>query len=267
MNGKIASVFIRALLIPLVFWVATVACDEVHEALETCPCVAERDGWKIDCDDQGAMMKAFNFTQDPDNNCLNECQKSGCRINYQIISAHHDYCLHDDVPTEIERAIHDLEGSCIECVIGRKYDPDLTDCENPICSDISTADAAVAALQIHDCTNDCSAVECSAAYKVVRAYHDLCAEDAIPASVERGIHDYEEPCESEGCNTSPALEELKCESSSDGDGLSGGAIAGIVFATLFAVVLIGLVIVLVAVVFILLLKKSKMTWGTEELHA
>ena len=46
---------------------------------------------------------------------------------------------------------------------------------------------------------------CKAAIKTVLMYHDTCPEDSLPDTIERALHDYEEPCEDHLCNSASAV--------------------------------------------------------------
>lgn len=66
--------------------------------------------------------------QDPKNCCLNEDQQAA----YRIIYAYHAVCDHDDIPSEIEKGIHDFEHACEdhECnTVGPDYDAKV--CPSP----------------------------------------------------------------------------------------------------------------------------------------
>jgi hypothetical protein len=56
----------------------------------SCQCAAAQDGWSINCSNTTALDLAYQTTQI--NSCASACSSSTCRINYQIIQAHHDYC-------------------------------------------------------------------------------------------------------------------------------------------------------------------------------
>ena len=62
----------------------------------------------------------------------------------------------------------------------------------------------------HNCSIDCDSGECGVNYRIIRAYHDRCAEDEIPEVVEDGIHDFEEVCEDQGCNVFEEGHQVQC---------------------------------------------------------
>jgi hypothetical protein len=77
---------------------------------------------------------AANFTAAhtylKDNNCSTACGAAQCAANFQIVRAAHDTCDHDDVPTEIEEAVHTFEDACSaqECnTVAATFTPTCTD--------------------------------------------------------------------------------------------------------------------------------------------
>ncbi len=56
-------------------------------------------------------------------------------------------------------------------------------------------------MQSNGCSTDCSQNQCAENYRIIRAYHDTCDEDDITEDIEEAIHDFEEVCEDQGCNT------------------------------------------------------------------
>ena len=61
------------------------------------------------------------------------------QIDFFIMQAR-DYCDHDTLPTE--KIFHDWEAHCLNCVIKRNYDPTLSDCVVPTCSNSGPIDTA-----------------------------------------------------------------------------------------------------------------------------
>ena len=112
------------------------ACCEVASAadpkdLPTCACLAAELGFTIDCSKTAPMQTAYDALV---KDCLTKCDSDECKKNFAIVEAHHDFCLHDDVPKEIEVGFHDLEEVCaMQCVIGRLKDPDHSVCEKMDC--------------------------------------------------------------------------------------------------------------------------------------
>ena len=64
------------------------------------------------------------------------------QVDFFIMQAHHDYCDHDTLPTGAEKIFHDWEAHCLNCVIKRNYDPTLSDCVVPTCSNSGPIDTA-----------------------------------------------------------------------------------------------------------------------------
>merc|ERR1719313_182674 len=50
----------------------------------------------------------------------------------------------------------------------------------------------------------CADATCSAAIKTVLMVHDVCPEDKLPNNLEVALHDHEEPCEAQLCNSADA---------------------------------------------------------------
>ena len=56
-----------------------------------------------------------------------------------------------------------------------------------------------------NCDTTCSSATCKEKYQKMLMAHDMCEEDQLPTALETTLHDYEEACEDNLCNTSPAV--------------------------------------------------------------
>ena len=240
----------------------------------SCGCVAKEQGWTVDCSKPEVVTSALAYLRA--NNCGSAatCQDASneCRRNYFILNAHHDYCPESALPEEAEDGLHEFEAFCEQCTIQRIFDQALPVCARPQCSDPTPVLTAFEALQSNNCQQMCGSAVCGDNYKIVRAYHDLCAENEVPETVEEGIHDFETACEAQSCNaalgtfdpntclvtpaTSPTIgttfvdDEAVSTSSpapGSGSGRSSSEVASIVLGVLLAVSLVALAIL--AVVF------------------
>merc|ERR1719354_243033 len=97
-----------------------------HGDPEECVCISEEMGWPIDCSNQKIMQAAYDLLIQ--NNCDKNCHSHVCQDNFYIVQAHHDRCLDDQVPEDIEKGFHDFEDRCDDCRIARLYDPSLPMC-------------------------------------------------------------------------------------------------------------------------------------------
>ena len=95
--------------------------DHDHAKGPQCACLADAQGWKIECADSAAMSAALTYLETSGNNCKTKSHSTECEKNYNIINAHHDHCDHDQVPEEIEKELHEFEGYYTNCDIKRKY--------------------------------------------------------------------------------------------------------------------------------------------------
>lgn len=210
--------------------VAFVSAQEDHKH-ESCACASEENNFVIDCSDQQAMLDSVAVLAA--NGCEADCENAICLKNFFMIQAHHDYCLEDEVPEPVEDALHIYEDNCDACEILKKVDPALEKCPDHSCTDGSGSNAYTTMI-MNGCLNDCSSALCSSSYKTLKAVHDLCEEDTLSEEAELGFHDLEEACEAENCNVGDAaleMEQLICtEDHEDGDGGSGGGLAGLCFS-------------------------------------
>lgn len=177
-----------------------------------CVCEAERRNFAINCSNVQVLQRALTFLKN--NSCATNCAVDGCKRNYFIIQSHHDHCLHSEVPIEIETDIHDFEEFCEECDIKRKYDPALPACNlKPNCTSSSLLIDAVVTLASNNCSFACtSMMACGPAFRILRSFHDICPEDAIPQLAEELLHFYEDSCEDMDCNTGFPNDVLQCSS-------------------------------------------------------
>eukprot|EP00747_Dinoflagellata_sp_TGD_P111826 gnl/TRDRNA2_/TRDRNA2_171314_c1_seq7.p1 gnl/TRDRNA2_/TRDRNA2_171314_c1~~gnl/TRDRNA2_/TRDRNA2_171314_c1_seq7.p1 ORF type:complete len:405 (-),score=75.41 gnl/TRDRNA2_/TRDRNA2_171314_c1_seq7:112-1260(-) len=174
------------------------------EFLGKCVCQAQEHNWVLDCTDQAKISTAISFLDgkaackavDPPQECINQ---------YYVLQAHHDHCLHDDLPTGAEHKLHEYEHFYDDCFVKRQFDTKLSVCPAVDCADSKTMTEAVATLQ-KGCTTTqaCADPTCAEAIKIVLAAHDLCPEDKLPNNLEAALHDHEEPCEAQLCNSAPA---------------------------------------------------------------
>merc|ERR1719506_2481100 len=146
-----------------------------------------------------------------------------CKKNFAIVEAHHDFCLHDDVPQDVEIGFHDLEEACGEkgarahCYIGRLPDPDHEKCDLVPCPEDGgpQVDAIGATLNDNNCSANCATATCTDAFRTLRVLHDLCGftDDSDDHSghdhdhsghrrmqdVDAELHRFEEPCDAVAC--------------------------------------------------------------------
>ena len=128
-----------------------------------------------------------------------------CVSNYYIMQAHHDHCAHEDMPQEVETEMHHFESFYEDCEIRRQYDSDLDACPTIDCNNILTdMGNIVTEMSEANCDTTCSSATCKEKYQKMLMAHDTCEEDQLPTALERTLHDYEEACEANLCNTSPA---------------------------------------------------------------
>jgi len=173
--------------------------DDAFES--KCVCQAKEKGWKLDCSNKEAISAAV-AALDANAACMAKDAPADCTLNYHVMQAHHDHCLHDALPTGIEKKLHDYEHFYDDCFIKRQFNPSLGACPVVDCNDATAMTKAIATLQA-GCTSTqaCADATCAAAIKVVLMAHDTCPEDNLPNNLEVALHDHEEPCEDQLCNT------------------------------------------------------------------
>merc|ERR1719428_1797650 len=170
-------------------------------AKNNCVCQAKEKGWKLDCTNKAAISEAV-AKLDAKAECKAKDAPAECVLNYHVMQAHHDHCLHDALPTGIEKTLHDYEHFYDDCFVKRQFNPALKACPVVDCADATAMTKAIATLQA-GCTSAtaCADATCSAAMKVVLMAHDVCPEDKLPNNLETALHDHEEPCEDQLCNS------------------------------------------------------------------
>jgi len=193
-----------------------------------CVCQARAHNWKLDCLTMAPIEAAVDYLK-THANCKPYATKDAvptgcvakvkppqdCQDNYYLMQAHHDHCLHDQLPTDIEKALHDFEHNYDDCFVKRQYNSALSACPAVTCSSQAPLNQAIVDLDAGCNTKslcDASAT-CKAAIKTVLMYHDTCPEDSLPDTIERALHDYEEPCEDHLCNSASAAFDPYAEAS------------------------------------------------------
>merc|ERR1719316_1739615 len=170
-----------------------------------CVCQAQEKGWKLDCSNK-AKIGAAVTNLDANAACKAADPPADCIDNYYVMQAHHDHCLHDQLPTGIEKKLHDYEHFYTDCFVKRQFDASLSACPKVDCEDAKAMTTVIETLQAGCTTKEnCAAKSCADAIKVVLAVHDLCPEDKLPNNLEVALHDHEEPCEAQLCNTGPGV--------------------------------------------------------------
>merc|ERR1719207_520766 len=104
----------------------------------------------IDSTDTAVIEAAYDAVV---SDCLLCCSSDECERNFAIVEAHHDFCLHDQVPHRVETGFHDLEEVCaVQCTVGRLKDPDHQACPNMACPDSdATVETVVQELGAEGC--------------------------------------------------------------------------------------------------------------------
>lgn len=183
-----------------------------------CACEAREQGWKIDCVDKAAMQAAQDHLNKEENHCD---EKNKCTKEFLILQAHHDHCPHDSVPTGAEKLIHQVEKAYTSCEIPRQFNKDFSACPAVKCTDKAGFEAAAKALKDNNCTTSCKSDVCKSNFQTILSGHDNCEEDELPTAVEEALHDFEESCEDNLCNTldKPYFADgEKCEEEENVDG-------------------------------------------------
>ena len=148
---------------------------------------------------------ALDYLEANESVCKTEANSAECKSNYYVIQVHHDHCAHDEVPHDVEHELHELEAFYEDCHVKRQYDSDLSRCPAVDCSNVLTTDGnIVAEMGSNNCNTDCSSNECKTRYQKMLMFHDTCAENQLPTDLEKGVHDHEEKCEINLCNTADA---------------------------------------------------------------
>jgi len=180
-----------------------------------CVCQAKQNDWKLDCTNKAKIEEAVSKL-DADSSCAAEDPSGYCTMYYHVMQAHHDHCLHDSLPTGIEKKLHDYEEFYDDCFVKRQFDPDLSACPEVDCKDSTALTKAVATLQAGCQTaTACADKTCGDAIKTVLAAHDWCPESDLPNNLEDALHDHEEACEAQLCNTAEAAFDPYADSCGD----------------------------------------------------
>jgi hypothetical protein len=177
--------------------------SDVDEFGSKCPCQAAAQGWTIDCSNTAKMVEASDYMELASNNCAQENPAEECTKNYHIIQAHHDHCLHDQLPIGLEKKLHAWEAYYTDCKIKRQYNPALGACPQAKCDSYTTLQDITAKLFIDGCDNKAicdSSAECKAGIKDVLIAHDDCPESKLPNFLEMALHDHEDSCADHLCN-------------------------------------------------------------------
>mmetsp|Transcript_51944 Transcript_51944/g.62458 ORF Transcript_51944/g.62458 Transcript_51944/m.62458 type:complete len:233 (+) Transcript_51944:92-790(+) len=190
----------------LVAFVSAAEEDHVHGE-ETCACAAKHDNFVIDCNNTKAMTDALAILVD--NSCTTDCSSDICHGNFKMIQAHHDFCLHHEVPEVVENSFHDYNDVCEHCSISRKRDPELVDCPKAVCD--KRGMDAFAALVSSGCDKNCDTSTCASNYHILRSEHDNCPEETLTEDSQTGLHTYEDICAAQNCNSLLTDEAVKSQ--------------------------------------------------------
>ena len=214
--------------------------DHGHDdhAHEKCACKMHDYGVAVSCTALNMYLVegAISYLQNATNNCAT---KDACKGHYFLLQSHHDFCPHDVLPPAAEKALHDYEDFYEDCHIPRQYDVSLPNCASVSCKNPQLFLDAVSTLKANNCNTTCTSNICTTAIQTVLMGHDTCEEDELPQSAEEALHDYEEVCEDQLCNTVTKIydpEEEHCpghahgSSSSSDDEVKLDVLIGIVCA-------------------------------------
>jgi hypothetical protein len=172
-----------------------------HVVAEKCQCLAQANGWKIDCAEMKPVREAVSYLEANKVACKVKGASKVCSDHYFIMQTHHDHCTHTQLPANLGLTIHDFEEFYDDCKILRQFDASLAACPAVACStakvDLGTAHQT---MLNNNCSTSCASETCKVTFqKIVRA-HDDCGEDTLPAAVEKALHAYEDICEKNLCN-------------------------------------------------------------------
>merc|ERR1711988_331770 len=92
-------------------------------------------------------------------------------------------------------------------MVQRQFDTNLQACAAVTCTDATAMTNAIQTLQQGSCNTPalCAATSCSDAIKLVLMAHDTCAESQLPNNLEVALHDFEDACAAELCNSASAV--------------------------------------------------------------
>jgi len=212
-----AASLIRLLAAASLLLTATAQDLHDHHATEVCACAAaEADHlFSLDCTDTAAIAASettLGGCPNTDAGCSDAVEADGtmpCKGAFFHLYYAKKWCGETVITASQEALVHTYEDACTACEVSRPYDATVSDCAQPTCTDAATGEAAAAVLDAA-CTPDggdgtcCSTPDLVTAWQIVIAYHDLCEEDEVPASVENAMHEYAHACESSMCNTAAA---------------------------------------------------------------
>jgi len=127
-----------------------------------CQAQAAKPAWKIACDDTEMIEEATEFLKD-NVACGKADPPEYCVVKYHVMQAHHDHCLHDKLPTSVEKRLHFYEGFYDDCFIKRQHDPELDACPEVACADEKGLRAAMDDLSDtdNDCGTECTSEKCT----------------------------------------------------------------------------------------------------------
>jgi hypothetical protein len=168
-----------------------------------CVCQAESHGWRLDCSNMEPVTTAVAALK-ANNACKKGNPPQTCVDNYFIMQAHHDHCLHDVLPTNIEKDLHDYEHFYMDCFVKRQYNTDLPKCDKVECGGNAVTTAISKLNQDCNTKEACKASTCPESMRTVLMAHDTCAEETLPNNLETTLHDHEEDCEEHLCNSAEA---------------------------------------------------------------
>lgn len=188
-----------------------------HEHVEQCACVAMELGFVIDCKNASAISTAYKTLTDNSCNAAKCKTDAACKKAYFLVQAHHDHCLSDQVPKDVEGGLHTFEAFCEGCTVGKQFAPSRAACPKAACNAAANFTAAHAYLNANNCSTACGSGECAANFQILRAAHDTCEHDDVPQEVEVAIHDFEDACAAQECNTVAAAFTPTCSDDHDHD--------------------------------------------------
>ena len=246
MRVNATPVFLGAILAAiLLVSPAAAAGDHDHSHGTQCACLAKDEGWTINCTNMAPVKTAIKYLEANEKKC--QVKDGGgdhkCKDNYFFMQMHHDHCTFDQQPSEMGHAIHDFEKYYTDCKIKRQYDSKYGACPKVDCKTINATLGDVSKkMTDNNCTNACGSTVCKDLFQKTLAAHDMCDEDLLHTSVEKTLHDYEEKCKAQTCNTATKAFELDTDhcpakaavKSSAGRATIGGAVLTFAAATVLA---------------------------------
>ena len=220
----------------ILFFAASAEGSVNSEYKSSCACKAEDLDFRINCANDDLMSSTLaSLIRE---GCLSSCASDSCKKNFLILKSHSDYCLHAEISSPVEDAVHQHEKSCEEgCSIGRRQDPALESCPTAVCD--SSGEDAYIKLLLADCLTDCSSTICSTNYKILRSVYDSCPDSTLTPDVRTGIRNMEDSCADFNCNTlssAETAEQLICTRTNN---FGTGAIVAISVGSVAGFLLIG----------------------------